>query len=58
MPKTKDGKQKTHAITIRISDELYEQLIDHCDRTGQFKTTALERALEYYMAKCKKQGRI
>ena len=57
MTKTQ-GKVKQRAITIRISDELYEQLENHCERTGQYKTTALERALEEYMEKCSKLGRI
>lgn len=58
MPKIPTGKNKTRAITIRISDEQYRRLEAHCDRTGQFKTTALERALDDYMTKCEKVGRI
>lgn len=40
--KLKDGK----TISCYIRKDIYDRLIEHCDRTGQTKTIAIERAIE------------
>ena len=44
-PKVKDSQ----TITIRLESSLFERLSDFCDRSGQSKTGAVERALEMYI---------
>lgn len=44
-PKTRD----TQTITIRMDAALFERLCDYCDRSGQSKTTAVERALAMFI---------
>lgn len=40
--KLKDGR----TISCYIRSDIYEALIEHCERTGQTKTIAIERAIE------------
>lgn len=44
-PKTRD----TQTITIRMDSTLFDRLCNYCDRSGQSKTTAVERALAMYI---------
>lgn len=42
-------KKESHPITIRMAQELFDRLNDFCDRSGQPKTVAIERALAEYI---------
>lgn len=39
-------KKDNHPVTVRMEEELYNRLNDFCERSGQPKTVALERALK------------
>lgn len=53
-PKVKDSK----AMTVRLDSDLFDKLNEYCEKSGQTKTTAVERALvmfiEDYNEKMKK----
>lgn len=53
-PKIKDSK----AMTVRLDSNLFDKLNEYCEKSGQTKTTAVERALvmfiEDYNEKMKK----
>lgn len=51
------GKEhkKTEVCTVRMTPELAGRLKEHCERTGQSKTVAVERALDMYIEKVKEQ---
>ena len=42
-------KKESHPITIRMAQELFDRLNGFCDRSGQPKTVAIERALTEYI---------
>lgn len=42
-------KKPNHPVTVRLEQELYERLNDFCERSGQPKTVAIERALKAYI---------
>lgn len=42
-------KKDHHPVTIRMEQELYERMNDFCERSGQTKTVALERAIKEYI---------
>lgn len=44
-PKTRD----TQSITIRMDSDLFDRLSDYCERSGQTKTVAVERALAMFI---------
>ena len=44
-PKAKESQ----SITIRMNTALFDRLSDFCERSGQSKTGAVERALEMYI---------
>lgn len=44
-PKIKDSK----AMTVRLDSELFERLNEYCEKSGQTKTTAVERALVMFI---------
>lgn len=39
----------SHAVSIRLESELFDRLNDFCERSGQSKTGAIERALKAYI---------
>lgn len=43
------AKKESHPVTIRMEQELFERLEQFCERSGQPKTVALERALKAYI---------
>ena len=42
-------KKESHPITIRMEQELFDRMNDYCERSGQSKTVAIERALTEYI---------
>lgn len=42
-------KKPNHPVTVRLEQELYDRLNDFCERSGQPKTVAIERALAMYI---------
>lgn len=42
-------KKPNHPVTVRLDQELYDRLNNFCERSGQPKTTAMERALKAYI---------
>ena len=42
-------KKDNQPVTVRLDKEIYDRLNDFCKRSGQSKTTAVERALAMYM---------
>ena len=42
-------KKPNHPVTVRLDQETYDRLNDFCARSGQPKTTAMERALKAYI---------
>lgn len=41
--------KKSVSCTVRMTPELDQMLREHCERTGQSKTVAVERALLMYI---------
>lgn len=42
-------KKDNTPMSIRIDTQLFNRLNDYCARSGQTKTTAVERALEMFI---------
>ena len=42
------GKQSRTIIHCCIEKDVYDLLINHCNQTGQTKTTAVKRAIKAY----------
>ena len=42
-------KKESQPITIRMKRELFERMNAFCERSGQSKTVAIERALSEYI---------
>lgn len=42
-------KKENHPVTIRMEKKLYDSLNDFCERSGQPKTVAIERAVKAYI---------
>ena len=42
-------KKDNKAISVRLATNVYDRLNDFCERSGQSKTTAIERAIEMYV---------
>lgn len=42
-------KKKSQPMSIRIEKSIAERLSDFCEKSGQSKTTAIERALIAYI---------
>ena len=42
-------KKPNHPVTVRLEQVLYDRLNDFCERSGQPKTVAIERALKAYI---------
>ena len=42
-------KKDSSPVTIRMDQKVYERLNAFCERSGQPKTTAIERALSEYI---------
>lgn len=42
-------KKPNHPVTVCLEQELYDRLNDFCERSGQPKTVAIERALKAYI---------
>lgn len=51
-------KKPHHAVTVRLEQNIFEQLKQFCDDSGQSKTVAIERALAMYMADYYKKQQI
>ncbi len=43
------AKKASHPITIRMEQDLFDRMEDFCERSGQPKTVAIERALSEYI---------
>lgn len=43
------GNGASHSVTVRMKNELFERLNDFCERSGQPKTVAIERAVKAYI---------
>ena len=51
------GKLKNgHNVSCYIRHDIYDMLIEHCQRTGQTKTVAIERAIAQMVANDKDKG--
>ena len=46
MPKP---KKDSHPFSIRMEQETYERLEEYCDKSGQSKTVAIERAVNFFI---------
>lgn len=42
-------KKDSHPFSIRMDQLLYDRLTDYCQRSGQSKTVAIERAVEKFI---------
>ena len=42
-------KKDSHPITVRMEQDILNRLNDFCDRSGQSKTVAIERAVKAYI---------
>ena len=42
-------KKEYKAFSLRMDKDVYDKLCDFCEKTGQMKTVAVERALLMYM---------
>ena len=42
-------RQDAHPVSIKMSTEILERLEDYCNRSGQTKTVAIERAITRYI---------
>ncbi len=43
------GKKENHPVTIRMEESVYERLCAFCEKSGQSKTIAIERAVDMYV---------
>lgn len=43
------AKKESHPIAIRMDKGLFDRLEDYCQRSGQPKTVAIERAVKAYI---------
>lgn len=43
------AKKESHPVTIRMEQVLFERMTEFCERSGQPKTVAIERALTEYI---------
>lgn len=50
--KLKDG----HNVSCYIRHDIYDALLEHCQRTGQTKTVAIERAIAQMVSNNDKGG--
>lgn len=50
-------RKEYKAFSLRMDKTVYEKLCDFCDKTGQMKTVAVERALLMYMESYEKNMR-
>ncbi len=42
-------KKENTPITLRMEQTLYERLNDYCEKSGQSRTLAVERAVKMYI---------
>lgn len=42
-------RKPSHPVTIRMEQKIFDRLNDFCERSGQPKTVAIERALKEYI---------
>lgn len=42
-------RKESHPITVRLEQKIFDSLNDYCDKSGQSKTVAIERALQMYI---------
>ena len=42
-------RKESHPITVRLEQNIYDRLNDFCERSGQTKTVAIERAIKTYI---------
>ena len=42
-------KKDAHPVSIKMTTEIYDRLEDYCNRSGQTKTMAIERAITRYI---------
>ncbi|MBR5719189.1 MAG: CopG family transcriptional regulator [Clostridia bacterium] len=42
-------RKESHPITVRLEQNIYDRLNDFCERSGQPKTVAIERAIKTYI---------
>jgi metal-responsive CopG/Arc/MetJ family transcriptional regulator len=49
MGKMARPKKENHPITVRLDKDLFDRLNEFCERSGQSKTGAIERALKAYI---------
>ncbi len=42
-------KKEAHPFSIRMDKETYDRLVDYCERSGQPKTLAIERAINMFI---------
>lgn len=47
-----------HPVTVRLKQDLFDELNRFCDDSGQSKTGAVERALEMYIQDYYKKKKI
>lgn len=43
------SRKEYQALTIRLNKEIYDQLAEYCIKSGQSKTTAVQRAICAYV---------
>ena len=48
-------RKESHPITVRLEQNIYDQLNDFCERSGQPKTVAIERAVSKYIDEYEEQ---
>ena len=44
-----EPKKEGGTVSVRLEPEMYERLIDFCQRSGQSKSEAIKRALKPYI---------
>lgn len=42
-------KKDNHAMTVRLATVVFNKLEEYCEKSGQTKTTAIERAILMYV---------
>ena len=51
-------KKEVHPFSIRMEQEIFERLEEYCDKSGQSKTVAIERAVNSFIDDYEEKMRI
>lgn len=51
-------RKEGHYVNVKLDDELYNRLTEHCDADNRTKTSVFERALVLYFEKVDREAAL